>query len=620
MKLHFIYLRNHYIITTKLIASILLITQALGVAQNPMGWQKLGNKIKGSLGNENAGKTVAMSADGLTVVMGSPDYDQKGNDRGRVVVYAWDKDKNDWQQKGKSIIGEARVDQAGRTLAISGNGTRLIVGAPGNDGNGESSGHARVYQWNDLAQAWQQLGAAIEGIRFGDRAGYSVDIAANGNVVAVAARLHNGKNGSNSGHTRLFEWNETKENWQLLGTAIDGEAASDGVSDYAIALSATGQRVAIGVSANDGNGTNSGHTRIFEWNQTSSHWQQLGADIDGAARGDLSGYAVDLSADGTVVAIGSPANDDQGSNSGHTRIYKWNGTVWQLLGNPITGEAARDNAGAAVALSANGLTVVVGAPENDGNGEDSGQVRVYEWSNTVAGWVQLAGDIDGDTAGDFLGNSVAVSADGTIVATGVPFSDDIGLNNGALLAYRLMNPALATLLHSFKVQQTSAQTVLLSWIMNAAHYLKGFMVEASYDGGSFEAVGFVPIHQGGQPYYQYQLPISRGKYYRIRQMSQQGSEQVSQWQTLTSTPYAYTMQLSPNPCQGRVSLRVNLPGKSFKLMVYNLQGVTLLIAQGDLLALNQQLNSGLSQWKNGVYLCRVIAQKQVIQQRLVLER
>ncbi|WP_299456032.1 T9SS type A sorting domain-containing protein [uncultured Microscilla sp.] len=620
MKLHFIYLRIDYIITTKLIASILLITQALGVAQNPIGWQKLGNKIKGSLGNENAGKTVAMSADGLTVVMGSPDYDQKGNDRGRVVVYAWSKGKNDWQQKGKPIIGEARVDQAGRTLAISGNGTRLIVGAPGNDGNGESSGHARVYQWDDLTQAWQQLGAAIEGIRFGDRAGYSVDIAANGNVVAVAARLHNGKNGSNSGHTRLFEWNETKENWQLLGTAIDGEAASDGVSDYAIALSANGQRVAIGVSANDGGGTNSGHTRIFEWDKTSSNWRQLGADVDGAARGDLSGYAVDLSADGTVVAIGSPANDDQGSNSGHTRIYKWNGALWKLLGSPITGEAARDNAGAAVALSANGLTVVVGAPENDGSGEDSGQVRVYEWSNTVAGWVQLAGDIDGDTAGDFLGNSVAVSADGTIVTTGVPFSDDIGLNNGALLVYRLMNPALATSFHSFKVQQTNAQMVSLSWIVTAAHYLKGFMIEASYDGHSFDAVGFVPIRQDGQPYYQYQLPTSRGKYYRIRQMSQQGGGQVSQWQTLTATPYAYIMQLSPNPCQGKVSLRVNLPGKSFKLMVYNLHGVALLSAQGDLLALNQQLNSGLSQWKNGVYLCRIISQKQVIQQRLVLSR
>ncbi|MCK4990802.1 MAG: hypothetical protein KAS29_09965, partial [Bacteroidales bacterium] len=49
---------------------------------------------------------------------------------------------------------------------------------------------------------------------------------------------------------------------------------------------------------------------------------QIGADIDGEAAGDLSGLSVSLSADGSIVAIGGELNDGNGTNSGHVRIYQ----------------------------------------------------------------------------------------------------------------------------------------------------------------------------------------------------------------------------------------------------------------------------------------------------------
>ena len=48
---------------------------------------------------------------------------------------------------------------------------------------------------------------------------------------------------------------------------------------------------------------------------------QQGADIDGEAAGDSSGYSVSLSSDGTKVAIGANRSDGNGSNSGHVRVY-----------------------------------------------------------------------------------------------------------------------------------------------------------------------------------------------------------------------------------------------------------------------------------------------------------
>jgi hypothetical protein len=61
-------------------------------------------------------------------------------------------------------------------------------------------------------------------------------------------------------------------------------------------------------------------------------WNQLGLDIDGEAANDLSGYSVSLSADGLTVAIGAPGNDGNGNSSGHVRIYKYLNNVWTKLG------------------------------------------------------------------------------------------------------------------------------------------------------------------------------------------------------------------------------------------------------------------------------------------------
>ena len=55
---------------------------------------------------------------------------------------------------------------------------------------------------------------------------------------------------------------------------------------------------------------------------TPGWWTQVGADIDGEAAGDWSGYSVSLSSDGSTVAIGAIYNDGNGAQAGHVRILK----------------------------------------------------------------------------------------------------------------------------------------------------------------------------------------------------------------------------------------------------------------------------------------------------------
>ena len=167
---------------------------------------------------------------------------------------------------------------------------------------------------------------------------------------------------------------------------------------------------------------------IYAWNSATSAWEQQGADIDGEAADDYSGFSVSLSSDGTTVAIGAYGNDGNGSNSGHVRIYAWNSatSAWEQQGADIDGEAADDNSGYSVSLSSDGTTVAIGAPNNDGNGSYSGHVRIYAWNSATSAWEQQGADIDGEAADDYSGWSVSLSSDGTTVAIGAPWNDGNG--------------------------------------------------------------------------------------------------------------------------------------------------------------------------------------------------
>ena len=215
-----------------------------------------------------------------------------------------------------------------------------------------------------------------------------------------------------------------------LGSDIDGEAAND-YSGYSVSLSSDGKRVAIGAYGNDGN---TGKVRVYEY--SGGGWTQLGLDIDGEAASDYSGYSVSLSSDGKRVAIGAIVNDGNGTNSGHVRVYEYNGSAWVQVGDDIDGEAAGDRSGTSVSLSSDGMWVAIGAFNNAGNGNGSGHVRVYKYSGNA--WVQAGSDIDGEAAGDQSGWSVSLSSDGTRVAIGAPLNDNgNGNDSGHVRVYRL---------------------------------------------------------------------------------------------------------------------------------------------------------------------------------------
>ncbi len=404
--------------TKLLLLSVLIPLLSLGQ------WAQVGQDIDGETSGDRFGRNVSISNDGSVLAAGGYYNDSNGSNSGQARVF-----KNVsgvWTQVGQDIIGELPGDYFGFSVALSGNGDIVAIGAPKNAVNGANTGHVRVYE--NLSGIWTQIGQDIDGEAASDFSGSNISINNDGTIIAIGAQNNDGTNGINSGHVRVYE--NLSGVWTQVGQDIDGENAGDN-SGIALKLNNSGDIIAIGSRENDGiNGIDSGHVRVYE--NLSGIWTQIGQDIDGENAGDNSGKAIGMNADGDVIAIG--ANSAQnGVNAGHVRVFKNLSGVWTQIGQDIDGDSAGDYFGSCE-LSNNGNILAIGGQSNDTNGVDSGHVRVYE--NISGVWTQIGADINGEDAGDKFGIHLSLSGDASTIAIGGWFNDGAnGTDSGHVRVY-----------------------------------------------------------------------------------------------------------------------------------------------------------------------------------------
>lgn len=400
------------------------VASSASASYTPMpDWKKVGADIDGLAVNDGF-SVVSSSSDGTVIAIGT--YLGSVN-IGYVRVFGWN--GSSWVQRGLNLTNNGSGDYFGTAISLSSDGSVLAVGAPYSDPSGRTNaGQVYVYTWNGTI--WTQRGTSIIGLA-NDIKGYSLSLSSDGTILAIGAPYADTTGKTDAGSVGIFVWNGTS--WVQRGTDIFGELASD-YSGYenSVSLSSDGSIVAIGAYANDGNGSSSGHVRVYSWNGSS--WVQRGSDIDGEAASDQSGMSVSMSSDGSIVAIGANLNDGNGSNSGHVRVYSWNGSSWTQRGTDINGKATNNSFGQAVSLSSSGNVLAVGGPANtNASGSMAGHVMVFSWNGST--WVQRGSDIIGEAANDRFGTYVALSADSKTVVVGAPLNDGNGSNSGSVRVY-----------------------------------------------------------------------------------------------------------------------------------------------------------------------------------------
>jgi hypothetical protein len=369
-------------------------------------------------------------------------------------------------------------DGFGFSLAISGDGNTLAVGAPeedsnaigidGNDDDESRSNSGAVFVFTrDAAGAWMQQ-AYVKAAATGndDDFGVSVALSDDGSTLAVGADLEDGNgtgttgdatnnSSSNSGAAYVFV-RDGAGAWSQATYIKASNTDNDDQFGFDVALSGDGDTLAVGARGEDSNATgiggnqadgsasNSGAVYVFVRNGAGAWSQQAYVKASNTGQDDAFGWSVALSGDGATLAVsaeqedgnatgvGGNQADDSEPNSGAVYVLVRDGVgAWAQQAYVKASNTEQDDSfGFDVALSGDGDTLAVGATgedsnatgvggnQADGSAPNSGAVYVLV-RDAVGAWSQAA-YVKATNAeqDDSFGVSVALSNDGSTLAVG----------------------------------------------------------------------------------------------------------------------------------------------------------------------------------------------------------
>lgn len=230
----------------------------------------------------------------------------------------------------------------------------------------------------------------------------------------------------------------------FAGIALSGDGNT-------LAVGAPGEdSAANGIGGNDADNTAPEAGAVYVYVKSGATWLlQAYIKAHNTDAGDWFGLSVALSSDGNILAVGAPGEDSDGSSSfdnsadgiGAVYVYSRIGSSWDIeaYGKGSYVESG-DGFGDRVALSGDGNTLAVStlyddsaAKGIDGNGADnsaaeSGAVYVFHWSSS---WIEQAYIKASNTgAGDYFGESIALSGDGNALAVAAPFESSAATGVG----------------------------------------------------------------------------------------------------------------------------------------------------------------------------------------------
>ncbi|WCM43034.1 T9SS type A sorting domain-containing protein [Flavobacterium sp. CBA20B-1] len=219
-----------------------------------------------------------------------------------------------------------------------------------------------------------------------------------------------------------------------IGQDIVGDMPDDRFG-HGVALSADGNVMAVSAPGNDNNGTDAGHIRVYS--KVSGTWTQIGQDIEGTIADDQIGHKIVLSDDGTTIAfpaVSAKRNTNGVFHWGYVSVYKNVNNTWTKVGQDII-DIGSNQFGLAISLSSDGSTIAISSPGAHSTFFEN--IQVYK--NTVGSWQKIGGfvrllNIENDNLSINYGFNVSLSGDGKVIAfTDIQGGINGGTNNSGIL-------------------------------------------------------------------------------------------------------------------------------------------------------------------------------------------
>jgi hypothetical protein len=369
-----------------------------------------------------------MNSDGTKVVVGVKDRDTPGySNSGAAYIYTYS--GGSWDAGIKIVAFDgATNDEFGRSVSMSGDGTKVIVGAWSEDMNGSSdAGSAYIFTYDSSSSTWD-AGIKIPHLLYstGDKFGWSVDMSSDGTKIIVGAPYNDNVQGD-SGAAYTFTYDSSSSTW---GSELRIKASDAESNDYfgdSVAMSGDGNKVIVGAHAEDPGGDSyAGSVYIFTYDSSNSNWgSQVKIDLAlDKAPNDYFGWSVAMSGDGNKIIVGARDEEPGGLlDAGSAYIFTYgltNYNQWDA-GTKIVasdGAAPSDHFGYSVAMNSDGTKVVVGAFNEDPDGiSDAGSAYIFTYSD--GSWDVGTKIVAPDKAvADYFGRAVSISGDGNKVIVG----------------------------------------------------------------------------------------------------------------------------------------------------------------------------------------------------------
>jgi hypothetical protein len=255
-----------------------------------------GEQLPSAAGEEGGqgrfGRSVALSADGDTALIGDP---SAALQRGSASVFTRSSG-NPWVRRATLSGAEARPgSHLGRSVAISADGSEALIGAPGDSGYAGAAWSFALHGSVWAGQGGKLVGSGeISNGHFGK----SVAISGDGATAMVGGRDDNGEQGA------VWPFVLSGESFVHQGEKLSGPPEAGSQFGYSEALSGDGNVALIGAPREEsGMGTAIEYTR-----SSSSTWSASATALGGtdAAGNGGTGMSVALAQSGEVAAIGAP--------------------------------------------------------------------------------------------------------------------------------------------------------------------------------------------------------------------------------------------------------------------------------------------------------------------------
>ena len=366
---------------------------------------------------------ISVAVDGDTAVIGAYQDDDATNGDDSGSAYVFTKVSGVWKQVAKLTADDgAANDEFGISVAID--GSTIVVVAHQNDADTNDNDEGAAYVFAKPASGWADMTQTAKLTAFGAAANdeFGISVAVDGNTVLVGAHQYDSGKGAAYVFTKPFTgWADSNETAKLIASDA---AAND---EFGISVALDGDTAVIGAyhddHTDDGNTIgNAGSAYVFT--KVSGVWSQKAKliAVDGAANDE---FGISVAVNGDTVVVGARQDDDNGNQSGSAYVFTKLSSGWsnsnEMAKLTASDGAANDEFGISVAVE--GDTAVIGARQ-----DDTSNGSAYVFTKVSGVWSQKAKLTASDgAADDEFGISVAVDGDTVVVGA---YKHNVGEGTG----------------------------------------------------------------------------------------------------------------------------------------------------------------------------------------------